>query len=181
MGLEARRLTIHFGVKDKDISPWIKGAKKGVFSFIVKAMIRSYIADKSSCKVTSLLNNPVENPGSFNKNLSMGMEDEDVFQFILAQEENCRADKIKEVIRFYIKQHNGYTSEPIVGQEISHRKRRQQLSEQKQKITVENKLVAVSIEDEKIKRSVKTIDDLQNEKVSDEEQERLMALLMGGQ
>lgn len=113
MGLEERSLTIRFGVKDKDIAPLMKGVSKGVFSFVVKSMIRSYINNESVCDLGSLLNKVVENPGVFTKNLSMGLEDEDVYKFVMDQEQNCRADKVKDIIRIYTKQVTTIISAPI--------------------------------------------------------------------
>jgi hypothetical protein len=113
MGLEERSLTIRFGVKDKDITPLMKGISKGVFSFVVKSMIRSYMNNESACNLGSLLDKTVDNPGVFTKNLSMGLEDEDVFQFIMEQEPSCRADKVKDIIRIYIKQTSNIGSAPM--------------------------------------------------------------------
>lgn len=113
MGLEARSLTIRFGVKDKDIAPLMKGVSKGVFSFVVKSMIRSYMNNESACNLGSLLDKTVDNPGVFTKNLSMGLEDEDVFQFIMEQEPSCRADRVKDIIRIYTKQIINIGSTPV--------------------------------------------------------------------
>lgn len=113
MGLEARSLTIRFGVKDKDISPLMKGISKGIFSYVVKSMIRSYLEGETTCNLGSLLNNSVKKTGVFTKNLSMGMEDEDIYQFIMGLEQSCRADKVKDIIRLYAKQSTALISEHI--------------------------------------------------------------------
>lgn len=174
MGLEARRLTIHFGIKDKEIAHWIKGVNRGVFSFIIKSMIRSYINNEPYCKASSLLNNYIENPGSFNKNLSMGLEDEDIYQFILSQEEKCRADKVKEIVKFYMREEIERKSPNSKATTVT--KPIQDIIRDKEEEVVITDIKEDKVEEKKVidsNKKIKTIDDIVKQDVSEEEQEAL--------
>lgn len=110
--------SISFGQKDRELCKWVQSIPKGLFSYIIRDAINAYITNFSGYVFPQF---PPKEQGlktSVTKSLSIGINNIEVYKFIVSIKKFNRANEIKKIILQYWQ--NGQEDKLFMKRAIQH-------------------------------------------------------------
>jgi len=97
-------VNLYFGKKDADLCRWVHSVPRGLFSYLVREAIKSYLNGDSNYRLPVFKTNNKKNT-AITKPLSISSdnpEDKQVYDFVTSFDDNMRSYEIKQILRKYL-------------------------------------------------------------------------------